>query len=200
MREEPDIYLAYDMVERHLVGGSFVAIESETAAGIRRESSIVAHHEESRSDDERIYAASSFGLDASGKIIFIERIALLYGILRLADLYAVIRYLDGLAGEPDDPLDVRDGLSRRDEDDDIASLELAESRSYLIDDDEIILFERRRHARSYDRIRIGDEKPDEEDYSSYEYQEGNHIKYVQEEIFQSCLESHNVQYQMYKTA
>lgn len=124
---------------------------------------------------------------------------MLYIVFRFADLYAVILDLHGFSGKPDDPLDVRDGLAGRHEDDDVASLELAESRSDLVHDDEIVLLERRSHACAYDRVRIGDEESDEQHDASYENQERYHIKEIQEEISHFHFESHYQQNLRYKS-
>lgn len=146
------------MVERNLIGRSFITIQSETAAGIGRESPIVSHDEESSWIDwEFADAASSFCLDST-EIGFIKRIALFRVILIIADFYPIIDYFDGFPWKSDDSFDVRDILAGRYEDDDVASLELAESGSHLIDDDEIIFSERRKHACSDYRIWISHEK------------------------------------------
>lgn len=161
MRKEPQIHLTDDMIERHFIIWAFITVQSETAAGISRESPIVSHHKESAGIYlEFIDAAPRFRLH-SAQICFRQGIALLDISIRSAYLYAVMFDLDGLSRQSDDSLDIRDGLARRHENDHIASLELVESRSDLVHDDEIILFECRCHARSDHSIRISDEKSDE---------------------------------------
>ena len=88
----------------------------------------------------------------------------------LADLHTAILDFDSLSWKSDNPFYVRDVFSGRNKDNDIASFEIAESRSDLVHDDKIVFFEGRSHAGPYDRIRIGDKKSDEKYDSSDKYQ------------------------------
>ena len=130
------------MIEWDFITGSFITIQSKTAAGICRKSPIISHDKESFSDSKFALSTSRFGSNRSGKIGFFKCITLLYGIVCITDFNSIALYLYGFTRKPDNPFDIWDSFAWRNKDNNIASLKFTESRRDLIDNDKIIFLER----------------------------------------------------------
>lgn len=149
--------------------------------------SIVSHHKIAIFiDDEITHVTLSRGGDSRlWKIKFIKRITGLFSSCAGTHEDIIVSDFYFFSGESDDSFDEWDISIFWDEDDDISSLELAESRSDFVDDDKISLVKLRLHTLSHDRERVEDEKSDKQDYSHDEHEEWDQIKKIEEYYFYS---------------